>query len=228
MQFVYELRSELDRQIQDHRLVELHTHLMGMGDADFWVHLIIETYIPRSTEFAKAHLEENFDVFYSVDHILEASGYHYDKGDQYAKELARAKLESKMFDGFRHTGEDLPAFFTVGKQLGPNVGSKRKRSPTDDGDVHGVYNSTLAKYLAISGVSSPFHAVVRNWFQFLDPAGNPVSHADILETCESVSDPLSSDRCAQTEEISLLSSIQEDFVCEMSSSNKDLRSTVSS
>ena len=37
----------LDRAIKNKELVELHTHLLGMGSANFWVHRIMITYLPR-------------------------------------------------------------------------------------------------------------------------------------------------------------------------------------
>ena len=37
----------LDRAIENKELVELHTHLLGMGSANFWVHRIMLTYLPR-------------------------------------------------------------------------------------------------------------------------------------------------------------------------------------
>ena len=39
---------QLDAFVRSKHLVELHTHLMGMGSADFWLHRIMETYLPRA------------------------------------------------------------------------------------------------------------------------------------------------------------------------------------
>jgi hypothetical protein len=39
--------KELDKSIEGKILVELHTHLLGMGSADFWVSRIMVTYLPR-------------------------------------------------------------------------------------------------------------------------------------------------------------------------------------
>ncbi|KAI8915836.1 hypothetical protein EDD86DRAFT_215964 [Gorgonomyces haynaldii] len=40
-------QRKLDECIKKKELVELHTHLLGMGSADFWVNNIMKTYLPR-------------------------------------------------------------------------------------------------------------------------------------------------------------------------------------
>jgi len=41
----------LDEAISGRALVELHSHLLGMGSADFWVRRIMMTYLPRVTQY---------------------------------------------------------------------------------------------------------------------------------------------------------------------------------
>jgi hypothetical protein len=55
----------LDKLIRTKQLVELHTHLLGMGSSDFWVSRIIRTYLPRvcmgqftEEEKLKKHLKD--------------------------------------------------------------------------------------------------------------------------------------------------------------------------
>lgn len=81
----------LNAQIKQGGLVELHTHLMGMGNADFWVSKIMEDFLPS----------RNKDVFYPMKSLLLASGIAFSSSDEnsYSFSIAKAKLEARMFDG---------------------------------------------------------------------------------------------------------------------------------
>ena len=48
------LLTALDEAIQGGELAELHSHLMGMGSADFWVARVMQTYLPRLQQNADA------------------------------------------------------------------------------------------------------------------------------------------------------------------------------
>mmetsp|Transcript_16969 Transcript_16969/g.22224 ORF Transcript_16969/g.22224 Transcript_16969/m.22224 type:complete len:120 (-) Transcript_16969:2056-2415(-) len=43
----------LDEKVVSHELVDLHTHLLGMGSADWWVTRIMKVYLPRVFEKTK-------------------------------------------------------------------------------------------------------------------------------------------------------------------------------
>jgi len=45
------ITPRLDEAISGRALVELHSHLLGMGSADFWVSRIMTTYLPRVTQY---------------------------------------------------------------------------------------------------------------------------------------------------------------------------------
>lgn len=56
-----ELFHALDFAATRNALVELHTHLLGMGSADFWVHQIMLTYLPRSFKADGSDTNLTFD-----------------------------------------------------------------------------------------------------------------------------------------------------------------------
>jgi len=55
--------------IEQRKLTELHTHLMGMGSADFWVTRIMQTYIPTKLKLGKRSCEPH----YSLDSMLTST-----------------------------------------------------------------------------------------------------------------------------------------------------------
>lgn len=156
-----ELIPKLNEEISNHGLVDLHTHLIGMGSADFWVSKVIEAYIPLRV----LKLGETEDVFYPMDSLLIASGLKQGDGE-YNDSIARSKLETRMFDGL-----SIPA-------------AERFKNHPDKG--RGLYNSDLVRFLLMDNASRAgnLRSVVRNWFEFLGPSGEAPQQVDILDTCE--------------------------------------------
>jgi len=155
--------------VRNQELVELHTHLMGMGNANFWVLKIMEYYIPWK-------FSEGFpDVFYPLESLLKASGFSYDKSCDFSYSEGCAKLEARMFDGL-----NVPAtkrFITFKGTEGKYVGQK------------GIYNAALVECLIQEDANSnaspgPLRALVRNWFEFLDSSGQTPSRTDIIDICK--------------------------------------------
>jgi hypothetical protein len=160
------LVHELNHAIADRNLTELHTHMMGMGNADFWVSEIIETYIPKKVADEGA----NADVFYLQEDLLVACGLD-DSKDPYTRSMELGKLEARMFDGISIESKD-----------------RYKVREIDGVEERGLYNMDLVSYLEMEDAATktfpgPLRALIRNWFEFLDASGRKPMLPDILETC---------------------------------------------
>ena len=161
-----DLHKELDKFIYDESLTDLHTHLMGMGSADFWVTKIMETYLPRRYGTDK-------EIYYPLSTLMEASGF---KATEDSVDISL--FEARFFEGFADQAYNLhevlvPESFDV--------------SPI----LRRISNTAIVEMLKLEyengkhgQKSGPFRALVRNWFQFLSPSGNATEHADVLQTCK--------------------------------------------
>ena len=86
------LYEQLDEYVREKRLTDLHTHLMGMGSANFWVKKIIEKYI---------HLKEKGEkriVKYSLLDLLLATGILPAPNGSFERSIQYSRLESRFFD----------------------------------------------------------------------------------------------------------------------------------
>jgi hypothetical protein len=172
----------LDDHIHCKGLTELHTHLMGMGSADFWVSKIIETYLPRAESSIKTASSK---VWYPWDEILKASGFEPMHG--FMGELSESLAESVIFDGFPSytlAGVIVEEFATLKAKPGDN---KARAAPRQR--VRCISNQTIVTMLQYedsrTNRSGPFRALVRNWFEFLSSAGESVMHTEVLHQCKS-------------------------------------------
>jgi hypothetical protein len=189
----YSLHSEFDKLATRGELVELHTHLMGMGSADFWVNRIMKVFLPN-------RVASGFDdVTYTVGNIWTASGLRFPHsvfGED--ESWQRAILESKMFDGLETKMSDV----------------FEKRKNNSGGWEWSITNTRLLQILQKSP-NEVLLGMVRNWFEFLDVNGKNPSYADILQTCNTFSlyvfVLIVVDRSYQIVEASLLSFILEDL-----------------
>ena len=175
-----EAYCKLDENIGKCSLSELHTHLMGMGSADFWVSRIIETYIPRSIS-RTGNSRNAHDVFYPLKVLIEASDITImgcGEGDEKALDwswcMKKTAFEARMFDGLNSTMKECFEF------------SKKSK---DDGDVYyGIYNSKLMELLHQDDGhhhgKGPLRAMIRNWFEFLDGSGSSPCHTDVIDSCK--------------------------------------------
>ena len=194
------------------QLVELHTHLVGMGNADFWVSKIMEGYIPSI----------GGDVFYPIEDLLVASGFDglsvpaADRFQQLEEDfLSSADFEQLVRESTKVIAEQLEIvrslkdddeqkgdFYLIEKAL------KAFKTKAEQNIVKekinqkslsvrrkgfkkkwGILNSKLVEHLALEDSVSkahpgPLRALVRNWFQFLDTSGSKPNQADVLETCK--------------------------------------------
>lgn len=166
-----DLFDELDAWIFNKGLTELHTHLMGMGSADFWVSRIIESYLPRVAKKKKT------DVFYPLEKILQSSGFK--TGDSFDAEMDLSLFEAIFFDNI--VTNDLETY-------------NLQRCVEYHNDIPCMSNKQLVELLRIEDESlrksgaqtghGPLRAVVRNWFEFLSPGGEVAHHSEILNTCK--------------------------------------------
>jgi hypothetical protein len=153
-----ELVQKLDELISTDSLVDLHTHLMGMGNADFWVTKIMEGYLLRSSS----------EVKYKFSDICEASQLTI--GNLPAQsEWLQSMVESRLFDGSAYTLSNIPGFDPADPCL-PNEFLVTMMHEEDD------------RYPQRDG---PLRSLVRNWFEFLDSNGNRPDQNAILDTCKS-------------------------------------------
>lgn len=156
--------QRLDDGIRDFGLTELHTHLMGMGSADFWVSRIMEVYIPRTGD----------DVFYPLDEIIKASDLNIFgcNSDDWSQSLKKSALEARLFDGLRCSMGDLV----------------KSRDEFHQSSNEGIWNSELVYLLKdddrLHNGAGPLRAMIRNWFEFLDSSGQSPSHIDIIDLCK--------------------------------------------
>ena len=149
-------------------ITELHTHLMGMGSADFWVSRIMECYLPRVAKEAN-----NKDVLYPLKKILAASGYKF--GDRFDDAMDLSIFEAIFFDSSEKC--NFEACLVENSSGEPCIS-----------------NTTVVELLReeeekmkAKGVplrSGPLRALVRNWFEFLGSDGETAHHSEILQTCK--------------------------------------------
>jgi len=69
------LLQELDRQVGRLGLADLHTHLLGMGSADFWVDQIMRTYLVRVVHQDKVATKNNWQPLLQRLQRAEFPGY---------------------------------------------------------------------------------------------------------------------------------------------------------
>jgi hypothetical protein len=159
------LYFEFDRRATRGELVELHTHLMGMGSADFWVNRIMKVFIRNIVSRTGRR-----DVGYTVDDIWTASGLRFPQhvGSKSTASWKRAILEAKILDGVNKKMEDI----------------FEQRQNKDDPNKFDwvITNNKLFEILEESS-NGALLAMMRNWFEFLDVNGNSPSYSDILQTC---------------------------------------------
>lgn len=153
-----ELFQILDDYILKKGLTELHTHLMGMGSADFWVSKIMESYLHRIENCNKKTSERK--VEFSLADVMTASGFPHSDSESCDISL----FEALFFDGFLN--RNLKSVVTDSKISNANIVSM----------LHEEDERT--------GRGGPFRALVRNWFQFLGSNGQSAMHTDVLRICK--------------------------------------------
>lgn len=185
-----DLFDVLDSWMFNKGLTELHTHLMGMGSADFWVSRIIESYLPRVARKMRT------DVYYPIDFILKASGFK--TGSSFDAAMDLSLFEAMFFDNI--VADDQQETYNL------------QRCVTFHNNVPCISNNQLVELLRIEDKSllrsgaqagnGPLRAMVRNWFEFLSPGGDVAHHSEILNTCKGQL-MLSKSICTQLSNISL-------------------------
>jgi hypothetical protein len=171
----------LDDHINRKGLTELHTHLMGMGSADFWVSKVMETYLPRVEIGIKTKERK---VWYPWEDVLKASGFEPMGGFMGA--LSESLAESVIFDGFPSFTLKDPLENVFKAPLAKPV-KDQSRAPNRE-RINCISNDTIVKLLQYedsqTNRSGPFRALVRNWFEFLSSAGESVLHTEVLHQCK--------------------------------------------
>ena len=148
----------LDDNILRKGLTELHTHLMGMGSADFWVSKIMESYLHRIE--CDEDKPSGTKVEFSLAQLMIASGFSYSDSDSCDISL----FEARFFDGF----------------LNRNLKSTAPNSRISNATIVSMLHEEDER----TGRGGPFRALVRNWFQFLGSNGQSAMHTEVLRTCK--------------------------------------------
>jgi hypothetical protein len=167
-----ELFLMLDNHILKKALTELHTHLMGMGSADFWVSKIMENYLPRielhEQENKTGRVRQHGKVLFPLKDILVATG---GSGGRVDDELDESLFEALFFEGFdKHN-------LTVALE-------KDKEGES----LSVISNQTIVNMLNDEDSrlhrKGPLRALIRNWFEFLGTDGQHATHSEVLQTCK--------------------------------------------
>jgi hypothetical protein len=156
-----ELFERLDYYVLHKRLAELHTHIMGMGSANFWVNKVIQKYIPLKEKDSIKN-GSNKAVIYPLVDLLKANGIILkgDLGDFYNK-VEFSRLESRLFDSIS------------GVNFQKIIDENREKFP-GRADYEFISNSKLIELLgkdALSTNSGHLMSFIRNSFQFLSNSG---------------------------------------------------------
>lgn len=158
---------DLELEIKKKSLTELHSHLMGLGNADFWVNQIMKNYLVQRRKKNNGDDNLRMDVEYDIDDIFRATNFPQPNAEckndiSWKLSIIQARLLSQ-FD------------FTLYE-----VVQKREKK-------HFITNSKLVELMQlekIHGSSGPIESMVRNWFEFLSIDGSSPTHFDILNTCK--------------------------------------------
>jgi len=153
-----DLFERLDYHVRFKRLAELHTHIMGMGSANFWVDKIIQKYIPLK-EKDSIKDGSNKAVIYPLVDLLKANGVIL-KDDFYNK-VQYSRLESRLFDSI--SGVNFQKIIDENREKFPGLA-----------DYEFISNSKLIELLgkdATSSNSGHLMSFIRNSFQFLSNSG---------------------------------------------------------
>jgi hypothetical protein len=178
------LYNLLDENIRKKGLTDLHTHLMGMGSANFWVKKIIEKYIPLKEEAAEKG--SNF-VKYPLLDLLIATGVQPAPEGSFERSIQYSRLESRFFDSIEK--QNFESFFRENKKpravLEEPPCKKNRRSSSSGGGGGGesseqlegdkyITNSQLLMMLDLDANSTNpgnLMSIIRNCFEFLSKAG---------------------------------------------------------
>jgi hypothetical protein len=178
-----ELWRKLDVAIYRNRLTDLHTHLMGLGSADFWVTKILRNFLLRKKP----------DATIPLQYVMICSGFpvpnYTDDAHGYYSQVS--KFESRFFDGF--DGQPTLSFSTV------FVHNYRFNETVDP---LGIKNRSISVVVlnnmlddeARRGPDGPLLGLVRNWFDFLNTTGSAAFQTDVLQICKSMVQLFARDR----------------------------------
>ncbi|KAG5460186.1 MAG: hypothetical protein BJ554DRAFT_7798, partial [Olpidium bornovanus] len=114
-----QIEAELDRHVRSKRLVELHTHLLGMGSADFWVNRIMETYLPRvcvDQTWERAALEQHLKTLLISQLEADRTSIR-DSVERLVDDLAANRVDLKNSGGYLFK-LDQPLRDQLGEQEG--------------------------------------------------------------------------------------------------------------
>ena len=197
--------KSLDKAIASRKLCELHTHLMGMGSADFWVSRIMKSYLPRVKGVPQFTEEE---INKHITNKMRKLGVSH-KQVNISNFLKEKNLDIKQFcddavypvekmctaSGFAWLGnddiEESKAFRSIEARLNLNSSQVKLiknyivfnlKNQTFN-SVLGITNSDLLIIMK-ENENHGVTALIRNWFQFLGPGGEIPTDNEIRSTCK--------------------------------------------
>eukprot|EP01038_Epipyxis_sp_PR26KG_P017182 gene17182-23674_t len=139
----------LQNNIRNQSLTELHTHIYGMGSAEFWVKTIIENFLIR------IKINTDREVLYTIKDLLKADGHIFEEPKEetpniipHRTQLKISRLESRLFGTLKH---------------------RSNNSHFDEFNAQNILERYLSNTRLVDFLSTPgeFTSIVSNWFQFL-------------------------------------------------------------
>ncbi len=146
------LYDALDDMILKGGLAELHTHLAGMGSADFWVTRIMEGYLMRTTKKNEEEREERKE---------EGEGKGKGKGKGQGKGKGKGKKEEEMKEEVYYDIDSI--FDACGLEVPKEI--KAVHAITDNGKLESIerdYKLAILEPMMFSRVKCDLHTAFKN------------------------------------------------------------------
>jgi hypothetical protein len=160
-------KAQIYSYLNKNKITELHTHLMGMGDANFWINDILIGFLCSENNI------ENDDVFYPIETFIEAvtgkKMVDYNENSNSSNEYLKHSFETLFYNSMPENIGSIEDTFFIKKEDGKVVISNKKLIEIMSHEV-GLKNQ-------------PFHSLIKNCFQFLNLNGEIANQNEVLKTC---------------------------------------------
>ena len=151
-------KKKLNNFLNTKKTTELHTHLMGMGDADFWINDILIKHI----------FQKNENILFPIEIFIEAvTGKKIENEKKFTKDSLQHVFESLFFHNMPENIGSIEDAFVINKKDGKSV----------------ISNNKLIEMMSheIGLKNQPLRALLKNCFQFLNLNGDPANYDDVLK-----------------------------------------------